>query len=262
VAGVEGGRSRLVRVVHHRANWRCSGHSVNPGRSITAKRARCSSSKRASFSASWLSSSSPGSLLFLRRTRARRQIPFRVAPRRPPERKRRSADARRREGSRLLNGDDYSTDRMGRARVTKYQNNVTNKYTGRAMLPRVSRDLTAGRPGLTNDSRINPRPRQNSRARAREKSIPFFLEIIPSRRKADSLRAVSPITTTIGSALARNRESPPPPSDRLERRLMTAAERSYHKGGPRARAICRSSEAKQRARRGPSRRAENDGPSA
>jgi len=53
--------------------------------------------------------------------------------------------ARRREGSRLLNGDDYSTDRMGRARVTKYQNNVTNKYTGRAMLPRVSRDLTAGR---------------------------------------------------------------------------------------------------------------------
>lgn len=40
--------SRLVGVVHHRVNWRCSGHSVNPGRSITAKRSRCSSSKRAS----------------------------------------------------------------------------------------------------------------------------------------------------------------------------------------------------------------------
>lgn len=33
--------SRLVGVVHHRVNWRCSGHSVNPGRSITAKRPRC-----------------------------------------------------------------------------------------------------------------------------------------------------------------------------------------------------------------------------
>lgn len=53
--------SRLVGVVHHRVNWRCSGHSVNPGRSITAKRSRCSSSKRASLPPALPSSSSPGS---------------------------------------------------------------------------------------------------------------------------------------------------------------------------------------------------------
>lgn len=47
-AAAEKRGSRLVGVVHHRVNWRCSGHSVNPGRSITAKRSRCSSSKRAS----------------------------------------------------------------------------------------------------------------------------------------------------------------------------------------------------------------------
>jgi len=57
-AAAEKRGSRLVGVVHHWVNWRCSGHSVNPGRSITAKRSRCSSSKRTSLPLALLSSSS------------------------------------------------------------------------------------------------------------------------------------------------------------------------------------------------------------
>lgn len=103
--------SRLVGVVHHRVNWRCSGHSVNPGRSITAKRSRCSSSKRASLPLALPLSSSPGSLLFLGRSRGN---PFRLSKKKATH-DHRAPLAYGRERTGCLMVDDYSTDRMGRA---------------------------------------------------------------------------------------------------------------------------------------------------
>lgn len=110
-AAAEKRGSRLVGVVHHRVNWRCSGHSVNPGRSITAKRSRCSSSKRASLPLALLSSPSPGSLLFLRRSRGN---PFRLSKKKATH-DHRAPLAYGRERTGCLMVDDYSTDRMGRA---------------------------------------------------------------------------------------------------------------------------------------------------
>lgn len=111
VAAAEKRGSRLVGVVHHRVNWRCSGHSVNPGRSITAKRSRCSSSKRASLPLALLLSTSPGSLLFLRRSRGN---PFRLSKKKAAH-DHRAPLAYGRERTGCLMADDYSTDRMGRA---------------------------------------------------------------------------------------------------------------------------------------------------
>jgi len=108
-AAAEKRGSRLVGVVHHRVNWRCSGHSVNPGRSITAKRSRCSSSKRASFPLMFPSSS--GSLLFLRRARGNL---FRLSKKKAAH-DHRAPLAYGRERTGCLMVDDYSTDRMGRA---------------------------------------------------------------------------------------------------------------------------------------------------
>lgn len=108
-AATEKRGSRLVGVVHHRVNWRCSGHSVNPGRSITAKRSRCSSSKRTSLPLALPSSSSPGSLLFLRRARGN---PFRLSKKKVDDHHAPLAHERERTG--CLMADDYSTDRMGR----------------------------------------------------------------------------------------------------------------------------------------------------
>lgn len=166
-AAAEKRGSRLVGVVHHRVNWRCSGHSVNPGRSITAKRPRCSSSKRASRNPP---RNSPRrrrafSLLFLR-AGGRGATPFdfpkkKAAGARPP----RTARVWTREdrvlnGRRLLNGSNGLRHDL---RVTKYQNNVTNKYTERGatlLETRLVVSRTAAAPiCLTNGSRINRRAR-------------------------------------------------------------------------------------------------------